>query len=224
MNQPPTIIWNTKVGRRPDVVAREVARMARIYDVGVFMLQEAHGYIDALRDLRDFRLIVANGQGEAQGNPILVRDGIPFTRHHAIRCQHPWTGPKHGKPHRGRVYTVATIDGALYIDVHRTRPGWSAGGAAFAEEYDRLLARATGAEKAVLAGDQNIGTRPGGDRGRHTPYALSQALGGRIITTTPGRVDYAITVGLRGKAQELGMYGSDHHAVLLDLTGTRRGR
>lgn len=212
-----TVIWNTKVGRRPAVVAREVARLGRLYNVDVFMLQEAHGYIDALRDLDGYRLIVANGQGEAQGNPILVRTGIPATRRHAIRCTHTWTGPKAGKRHRGRVYAVATIDGVLFIDVHRTRPGWSPAGVAFAEEYDRLLDRAYGAGQAVLAGDQNIGTRPGGDRGRHTPYALSEALNGRIITTSPGRVDYAVAVGITGQAKELGMYGSDHHAVLLTL-------
>lgn len=211
-----TLLWNTKVGRRPHVVARETARIARLFDADTILLQEAHGYIDALRDIDGYRLFVANGKGEAQGTPILIRVGLPAVRRHAIRCTHPWTGPKQKQPHRGRVFTVAGIPDLTYIDVHRTRPGWSPGGVAFREEYDRLLDRANRIDGPLLiGGDQNIGTRPGSDRGPHTPWALAKAIGGKVITTSPGRVDYAIVRGLTGTAVEKGLYGSDHHAVLI---------
>ena len=119
----------------------------------------------------------------------------------------------------GRVFTAADVDGWRLVNVHRTRPGWSRGGAAFAEEYDRLLdlARRTDGP-LVVAGDQNIGTRKGRDRAAHTPWALARAIGARIVTTKPGVIDYAIARGARGRAKRLGKYGSDHHAYRFDLT------
>lgn len=218
MNRRRVVIWNTKVGRRPLEVVRAVQRIAHETDAQVFMLQEAHGYVEALRRLAGWNVVVANGQGEAQGTPILVRAGLDYRRHHAIRCNNRWVGPKAGQRHRGRVFTVATVEGDLYVNVHRTRPGWSQFGAAFAEEYRRLHDLALDTDgPLVMAGDQNIGTRLGGDRGRNAPWELAQSIRGRVVTTTPGRVDYAVVRGLYGDAEQLDEYGSDHHAVLLTL-------
>lgn len=213
------VSFNVKVGRNPKAVVRSIQRIARRHKVDVFLLQEAGGYIDALADMDGWQLVAAKGQGEARGNPMLVRDGLDVQRHRAIRCETPWTGPKQGQPHRGRVFPVATIDGWLMVNVHRTRPGWSPGGKAFAEESDRLLELADRTDgPLVMAGDQNIGTRPGGDRARHTPWALAQAIGARIVTTTTGRIDYAICRDVTGTAKQLrSRYGSDHYPVLLEL-------
>ena len=219
MNRLRIVTFNVKVGRRPKVVARKIQRIARRHRVDVFLLQEAHGYIAALRDLPGWHLVAAKGQGEARGNPMLVRDTLPLQRRRAIRCHTPWTGPKAGRHHRGRVFTVADVAGWRLVNVHRTRPGWSPGGGAFTEEHDRLLDAALDADgPLVIAGDQNIGTRPGGDRGPETPWALAEAIGGRIVTTTEGRIDYAVTRGVGGFARQLGKYGSDHAAVLFVLT------
>ena len=219
------VSWNTKVGRRPRVVARKVRRIARRHDVDVFLFQEAAAYIGALRDLPGWRIVTARGEGEARGNPMLVRTEFDVDRLPAIRCEIPWTGPKAGRHHRGRVFTVAEVDDWTFVNVHRTRPGWSKDGAAFAEESERLLDVAENTEgRIVLAGDQNIGTRSGGDRARHTPWALAQAIGAKVITTTAGRIDYAICRGATGFARELGRYGSDHNAVLFVLTATKETR
>jgi endonuclease/exonuclease/phosphatase (EEP) superfamily protein YafD len=216
------ITHNVRVGRRPKVVARKVRRMGRWHRADVIMLQEAHGYIDALRDLRGWRLITAFGPGEVRGNPMLVRNNRDPVRRSPIRCQTPWTGPKAGRPHRGRVFTVAEVGGWLLVNVHRTRPGWSRNGAAFAEEHDRLLELAdTTTGPLVIAGDQNIGTRPGPDRSRNTPWALARSIGANVVTTTAGRIDYAIARGADGRARQLGRYGSDHNAVLIVLTAIR---
>jgi endonuclease/exonuclease/phosphatase (EEP) superfamily protein YafD len=213
------VTWNTKVGRRPAAVVDGIQQIHRETDALVFLLQEAHGYVETLRRLPDWNLAVANGRGEAQGTPILIHRDLHYRRHHAIRCRTRWVGPKAGRPHRGRVFTVATIEDVLWVNVHRTRPGWSKRGGAFAEEYQRLLDLARDTDgPLVMAGDQNIGTRLGGDRGKNTPWELAQTIRGRVVTTTPGRVDYAIVRGLEGTAQQLGEYGSDHGAVLLTLS------
>ena len=106
------VTWNVKVGRRPKRVARMVRRIIRRHRPDAILLQEAHGYIAALRDIRGYELIVADGHGEERGNPMLIRDRHA-RRLPAIRCRTAWTGPKAGKHHRGRVFTVA--DGILWL-------------------------------------------------------------------------------------------------------------
>lgn len=219
------ILWNAKVGRRPAEVVRAVRSMAREHDADGFLLQEAAGYFEALRDLPGWDAVAPRGKGDARGNIILAPERSHVERRHAIRCRLDWTGPKHGKHHDGRKMPVADVDDWRYVSVHRTRPGWSKGGLAFAEEFERLAEVADRTRiPLVLGGDQNIGTRPGADRGRHTPFALARRIGGTIITTHPGNVDYVIVRGLTGKAWELGEYGSDHNAVLVTLRrlGNRR--
>ena len=151
---------------------------------------------------------------------MLVRDGLPLRRRTAIRCQIPWRGPKQASRTVAACSPSPTSTAVRFINVHRTRPGWSHNSEAFTEECERLeeaAARFDG--PLVIAGDQNIGTRPGSDRGPNTPWALANDIGGRIVTTTPGRIDYAIVRGVTGRAKQLRLsYGSDHRPVMLTLT------
>ena len=212
------VTWNCKVGRRPKRVARMVRKIIRRERPDVIALQEAHGYIDVLRRIKGYTLVVASGRGEDRGNPMLIRNTRRVTERAPIRCETPWTGPKAGKRHDGRVFTVADVDGVRFINVHRTRPGWSRGGAAFAEEYRRLLDNAGRYDgPVVILGDQNIGTRHS-DRYRNTPWALARALGAQIVTTTPGRIDYAIVQGGDGRADGGPRLGSDHSLVAFTIT------
>lgn len=212
------ITWNTKVGRRPARVLRMLRKIVKQHRPHVIVLQEAAGYVDALHDLPGYDVFTPRGTGEARGNVILVAADIPTERLPSIRCHFPWTGPKAGMRHPGRVFPVAEPGGWTIANVHRTRPGWSHNGAAFAEEHDRLLDLEHTTGPLVIVGDQNIGTRTGSDRARNTPWALAQKLDAGIVTTTPGHIDYAIVRGVDGFAEELGKFGSDHNAVLFTLT------
>lgn len=226
------ITWNAEVGRPGRAVRHAVMRMIREHNPDRIDLQEARGYRDDLADIPGYTLYSPRGKSMEAGNCIaLIRDdrtGAGTVRKRALRLKVRWHGPKAGKEHPGRIFLETREPDWTFVGVHRTRPEWSPRGAAFAEEYGALLGSAQRAAERgdlwVCVGDQNIGTRPGRDRALHDgPWRLAETIGGRCITTTPGRIDYAV-VGprLKGKAKQLGDYGSDHNAVLIKIKETRR--
>lgn len=216
------LIWNCKVGRRPRRVRKALQKFIKAKNPHAIMLQEAQGYIAELGKIKGYRLVHASGPGEVRANVILVRCDIPATYRGAIWCSEPWTGPKAGKAHRGRVMPVVDLGSRWRLPcVHRTRPGWSKGSKAFIEEYNKLLASARSTPPSMAwaaGGDHNLGTRKGSDRGKYTPWAMARALRGRIGQASPGRVDMVITHRARIiRVQQLAKRGSDHNALFCVL-------
>lgn len=215
------VTHNVRVGRRGSEVRANVRKLARRYRPHVITLQEARPYIDDLRDLRGYKLFTPKGKSSEAGNCItLMREPSAAGEYvkKALRLHTRWRGPKAGKEHPGRVF-LAVSDGLwTVVNVHRTRPDWSAGGKAFAEEFGALLASAESTEGVwVCVGDQNIGTRPDDKRMKYGPWQLARRIRAEVVTTSPGHIDYAIARGADGKAKRLGHYGSDHAAVLIKL-------
>lgn len=218
------LTWNAKVGRNGETVLRAVRNMARWHRPWVICLQEARGYRDELARLRGYELQAPTGPTGEDGNCVtLVRLPVKNPRlrrvWRVLRLRRGWRGPKRGLPHAGRRFLETRLSWITVVNLHRTRPGWSDGGRAFAEEYEALLdsceRRSTPAW--VCVGDQNIGTNPADKRMRWSPWQLHVRIGGRVITTLARHIDYAVGVGVTGKAKRLAKHGSDHNAVLITL-------
>lgn len=222
------LTWNTEVGRNGADVLKALRFMAQHYRPDVIALQEARPYRDEVARLHGYTAYYPKGKsGEAGDTITLLRDPAVARAvsvvMRALRMKSQWHGPKAGKLHHARIFPEVTRDWFTVVNVHRTRPSWSADGAAFVEE-DKALSQS--AEESptdvwICVGDQNIGTRPGDKRLAHGPWALAKAIGANVITTDPGHVDYAIGRGVRGTARRLDNHGSDHGAVLIDLEEIR---
>lgn len=222
------ISWNAEVSRSGAAVLKALRYMARRYRPDVIVLQEARPYRDEVQQLHGYSAFIPHGKsGEAGDTITLLRDPAIARAVSAVmrvlRMRSQWHGPKAGKLHHARIFPMVTRGWFTVINVHRTRPSWSADGAAFVEEDKALrdAAEECPTDVLLIVGDQNIGTRADDKRLEHGPWALAKAIGARVITTDPGHVDYLLGRGVRGEARRLDNHGSDHAAVLFDLEEIR---
>lgn len=227
------VSFNAKVGRRPKVVVGALEEFLRAeHWPHVVCLQEAGGYVAELRaQLGDrYRVYAPSGWSEASNNPVLVLRGLYVPRWTWIRMHLAWTGPKAGKRHPGRTWTVVDLGAGDHtvvkwriVNVHRV-PGGPDGGVhmnnenAWREEHIALwrFAELKGSRRRALAiiGDENCQTS---DPHPLSVGGLADAIGARIIRTG-AKVDWAIIRGAVGTGRKrVEDLGSDHPVVTYRL-------
>lgn len=107
--------WNLGEDRVPWELAQTLAAVMRRYKLDFILLQEAVGYIAAIRRLRTHKLIAFTAvPGESQ-NPILVRHDLEHTSGHTRRLSTNGWPLANGNLHAPLYATVAVLDGWLGV-------------------------------------------------------------------------------------------------------------
>lgn len=219
------VSWNTKVGRKHDVVARELRQIIKRHRPDVIALQEVSGYASMLRRefRKDWRVIVqTTGHAERRSNALLVRKRLRVYWTSLLSTAVRWRGPIRGLMHTGRTFPVVDVKGGWRICcVHRVPAGLHSTNKARHNEWARenvallkLAKRRKSRKRAlVLVGDWNAGA---GDDAWSSPARLAKRINARVVRTGAS-VDYAIVTGCTGNGSTAGRYGSDHPVTVFSL-------
>lgn len=205
------VSWNCKVGRNTSTVVGNLQDLVRDLDPDVILLQEAKGYVSAIRDAfkKSWQIFADSDAGK--DDPVMVREGISVSDWGTRKYTTHWVGPQ-GGDQKGRTWTYAVIDGTEYLSLHRCWGGTKDSNAkAYADEAS-LLVKAYGSSGRpfVVFGDTN--TSPSASY-PNSMKDIAKRTGGKLITPGGG-IDYAVVRGVTGTMGSKKPYGSDHDAVL----------
>ena len=218
----PFLIYNCKVNRDAEHVARFVAQVMRTYGLKVALLQEAVGYQSALNALPGFTNYQSSRFPESSNVAILVRDGklaqsLAFVKHFKSR----WWGAKNNRWRNPRSTIAVRAYGILWICLHRLAYQEAKGGVNLKgnreiddwiiEEYKDYTGR------VLIGGDINdVETSEEVQRIKRKTAMMSDSLGGIDFVIYKGALD----VDMISKLEETG--GSDHHPKIGVATRRRR--
>lgn len=213
--------WNAHVGRSPLAVVAAVRCLIRDTNADVVCLQEARGYVTALRlAFPRWRVYARAGWRDATHNPVMVRRALRRGRYYGrgwgtVRNRIGWE--YRGNPKPGRTWTWVRVDGVRILSLHRLAGiAHKANMASYAREAELLrewFDERGGA--ALVIGDANAGpTHPH----RDGLMRLAREVGAVVIADPdePG-IDYAVAHHVRGHLERTNHYGSDHRAAVLTL-------
>jgi endonuclease/exonuclease/phosphatase family metal-dependent hydrolase len=218
------VSYNCHVGRHPAEMTRELRNLIRDTRADVICLQEARGYINAIRlAFPRWKVYAKPGWPDSDHCPVMVRRSIPRGRVYGrgwgtVRIEQGWvyTGNGGATPKPGRTWTWVRVDGVHVLSLHRIPGKAGNNNLSYAEETHAL--REWFAEHGgpmVAIGDANESPK---DVNAGTMLAISRKVGGRLIhdKDDPG-IDYACARELRGHLERIGNYGSDHRAAVLTI-------
>lgn len=207
------MIYNVKVGRRPEVVRQSLKNLLREEPDSV-VLSEAYGMYGHLGGLgyQVHHARPAEGRSEASDVAVLVRDDHKILEHSTHRLSEKWRGPKAGVLHDGREYKGLTYEDDNWewdlLGVHGPF------GREAVKESNKVMRswlepgkRLDGNTK-IVAGDLNLSI----------PRVAAGITYGLTARTRGRAPDLFIVKGAAmGKPRNLGDEGSDHPAWIINL-------
>lgn len=209
------VAWNAKVGRDSAAVLDGIHELIEAMSPDVLALQEAGGYLPALRDTYGdrWRVYAHHDWPEANQCPLLVsRDFTLKERGQGwgtLRTTVDWVGPQ-GGVHQGRTWTWCKVNGLHVMSLHRCTDGDGRNQQAAAEERHALVQWIGKHKPALVIGDHNWGPQ---NKHPDASKQVARDAGGKL--SHPGHgIDYAIQRGVAGTVTERGSHGSDHPAIL----------
>ena len=212
--------FNCHVGRSPAKVVTGLRRLIADTDADVIALQEARGYVTALKlAFPAWKVYAKSGWPDSDHCPVMVRRNLPRGRRYGhgwgtVRIENGWT--YEGTPKPGRTWTWVKVDGTFVLSLHRVRGGHGGNSVSYLEEAHALREWFDDHDGPMVAiGDANEGpvdTRP------NTMLQIARKVGGRLIFDRDDRgIDYALARGLTGHLERTDSYGSNHDAAVLRI-------
>jgi len=212
--------WNLRVGRKPLKVAVEVDALLTRHDLDVLTVQEAAGYIPAIRRRLKGRYVVATGIGTAgRDSAVISRKGIPTGVKRVHRLERRGWERRAGRPglHHSRSAVSRPVRGVKFLSAHLPPPAGPrqplrlAASLASWATLHRLAQRWTSNDRPwVMAGDWNA--RPDSDLAQ----GLANAVGADI---TGNGIDWVMSRGvLVNQLRRIEHGSSDHRPVLFEVT------
>jgi len=214
--------WNLRVGRKPDVVAREVDHLLTAHDLDVLLVCEAAGYIKALRRALKGRYKIATGlAGDISGrdSAIIVRKGLSRGIRRVHRLERMGWERRAGRPglHHNRSAVSQSVEGIRFLSVHLPPPAGdgqplrrAAMGSALKTVHDIGERWTERGRRWVMAGDWNLTPEQAIPRIVFPPKDFPH-IGAHI--------EWAIGHGVRLSVHErIDPAGSDHPPVLFRVS------
>lgn len=212
--------WNTHVGRDPIEVIIGLRRLIHDTRADVICLQEARGYVTALRlAFPTWRIYAKAGWPDSNHAPVMVRRSLRRGRHYGtgwgtVRIEADWVYAGTSKP--GRTWTWVRVDGVYILSLHRIVSSRGDNGESYLEEAHALREWFDEHGGPMVAfGDCNEGPR---DTRPNTMLAISRKVKGTLASDRdePG-IDYALVRDLTCTVERTDTYGSDHRAAILTV-------
>lgn len=222
------VSWNVYVGSTSKNVEKGIRTIIQRHRPEVLALQEISGDIKMLsalaKELGYNFLVSKRAAGamagiESQSTGMFVHKAVPLTTWSALRMKLTWLGPVRRLQRPGRTFITANAGGTQVTALHmptgrgtkRNQPAWT-------ESIQKLLSLAKRAETAsrpfVLIGDWNVAKN---DKSTGSAQALAKRIGGAVVAGS-GKIDYAVTRGVRAKGFTGDKLGSDHNYFVLTLS------
>jgi hypothetical protein len=211
--------WNLRVGRKPDVVVREVQTFLDEHDLDFLAICEAADYIDALTDsLKGYKVYAKfDGDGPARDSAVIVRNGRKVTDLRVHRLERIGWERKPGRIglHWPRSAVSVDVEGLRAMAPHMP-PGPFEGprfwrrGVAFdtAAHKLRRIGLRWSDRPWVMAGDWNVGKRVVGTEKDPSAAWIASETGARI---KGDGIDYVMFRGCRVSDYARHDFGTSDH-------------
>lgn len=222
-------LWNMERDRPRREAANSARALMMDYDLDWLALAESADYLHQLRSLAGCRLVAWDGGAKGE-TAILVRDGRKIARQRIKRMTvSGWITVRGG--HTPPKYLPSVEVNGLDVAAGHTAPSvdWRHGKAFGPVRRVRSILGWTGNARRWLKGHRGPAAlladfnEPPHSTGHGSPHWVARTTGSTIAAPTEpthGRevIDYAILRGCTGTAERVETKGSDHHAVIFEIT------